>query len=218
MQVFLRTPDLSVLTIDALCEVEKLAWSSPGENIEADREKIKKRLECFPQGVTLAVVGGKPAGSQYSFKLNFDDDPSELGSWDELTHSGWINEVHRPSGKTGFLVGVGVVPEFRRLAFCSNIAIEERRISELLIIYTLDKLKASGAINVIACARVPLYYTKPELSISEYCALDRNDGELYDPVLRFHKRLGATIIRPIEYSMEDAESLDAGCWVRYNLS
>lgn len=218
MKVALQTPSFSVQAVDALCEVEKLAWSSLGENIEADRDKIGKRLECFPQGVTLATVGGKPAGSQYSFKLDFDDDPSTLSSWDELTHSGWINEVHRPDGKTGFLVGVGVVPEFRRLTFSSNVAAEERRISELLIIYTLEKLKASGARNVIACARVPLYYTKPDLSIHEYCALERDNQEPYDPVLRFHKRLGATIIRPIEYSMEDAESLDAGCWVRYNLS
>lgn len=209
------TPDCTEKIIDALCQVEKLAWSSPGENIEADREKIVSRLKGFNQGVSLSLVNSKPAGSQYSFTFNWEGELNYLTTWDQATCNGWTDKVHIGGGNTGFLVGVGVVPEFRGLKFNCDLAPEGHRISELLIAYTLDKLFGLGVKQVVACARVPLYHTKPELSIEEYCTLRRADGKLYDPVLRFHERLHAELIKPAAYAMDDAESLNAGCFVCY---
>ena len=209
------TPPNTAGTIESLCRVERLAWSSPGENIEADPKKISLRLESFSEGVSLAMIGKIPAGSQYSFLFDWDGNPSHFTTWDEVTHEGWTNKVHVNGGNTGFLVGVGVVPEFRRQTFMSNICGEEKRISDLLIINTLRKLFAAGVEQVAACARIPLFHTKPELSVFEYCALKREDGKLYDPVLRFHQHLGAALIKPVAYAMEDAESLNGGCFVLY---
>lgn len=209
------TPNRSDDNLNALCKVEHLAWSSPGENIEANRVKIEARVRSFQTGVSLALVEDKAAGSQYSFTFEWNNEVSVLTTWDELTSYGWINKVHKDGANTGFLVGVGVCPEFRRQKFMSNIIEGERRISELLIIYTLQKLFNIGVTQVIACARIPLYYTKPSLDVYEYCSLKGETGEPYDPVLRFHKRLGADFIKPVPYAMEDAESQNGGCWVIY---
>lgn len=211
----LFTPKITAEYIAALCEVEKLAWSSPGENIEANPEKIRQRLESFSQGVTLALVGEKAAGSQYSFLFNWDGNLEKLTTWDEMTSEGWTNKVHNAEGNTGFLVGVGVVPEFRGQLFETNVCAGKHKISESLISYTLEKLFAGNVGSVVACARIPLYHTWPDLTVAEYCKLRREDGKLYDPVLRFHERLHAKLIKPVAYAMEDAESMNGGCFVQY---
>lgn len=233
-----------------LMEVEQLAWSSDGTNIAAGDLKVHRRLEAFAPGVTLAVIHDADgeilsAGSQYAFQLNWDGDPASLTSWDELTHEGWYDQVHVPGGNTGFLVGVGVVPECRGRRFGPVLydpadphhlaAVElgddsvagpelhpharwtgSYKLSELLIARTLDVLFQHGVHHVIGNARVPAYHQRPDLPIAEYCALRRADGQLFDPVLRFHERMGARVFKPVAYSMEDAESRNAGCWVVYD--
>jgi hypothetical protein len=54
------------------------------------------------------------------------------------------------------------------------------------------------------------------MEIGEYCRFRRDDGRLFDPVLRFHELLGASIIKPVVFAMEDEQSMDAGCWVKYD--
>lgn len=203
--------------IDLLVGVEELAWgTSAGPNLEASQNKIISRVSSFPQGITLATVNGEAAGSQFSFLWDWHGAIDKLGSWDEHTEGGWTNKTHNPFGNTGFMVGVGVIPKFRRIAVNHDLRWTGKfRISELLIARTLDCLFDLGAKQVIANARIPMFYTLPELSVWEYCGLRREDGKLYDPVLRFHERMGARVIKPVEYSMEDAESLDGGCWVLY---
>ncbi len=253
MFVSLYTPAASPQDLAKLAEVERLAWSSDGQNIAADNAKVRARLGAFAAGVTLATYGasGRAAGSQYAFQLNWDGDPASLTSWDELTAEGWYDRVHVPGGNTGFLVGVGVVPHFRGHRYRFNHITRITRggkgtaddgniitgqavglaagracarelywpgsykLSELLIGRTLDILITRGATRVIGNARLPWYHKRPDLSVHEYCALRRKDGKLFDPVLRFHERMGARILKPVEFSMEDAESLNAGCWVVY---
>ncbi len=209
--------------INHLVEVEKLAWLAEGENILASREKILVRLSDghSNQSAVLAIANGKAAGSQYAFRFNWDNDIGGLGSWDGHTCFGWTNKAHNPKGNTGFLVGVGVVPEFRGIKVEHGLRWPGGyKISELLIALTLDNLfsvnnNGSGVTLVIANARIPFYHKKPDLTVEEYCYLRRGDGLPYDPVLRFHKRMGAEIIKPVKFSMEDDESLNAGCWVLY---
>jgi hypothetical protein len=196
-----------------------LAWASPGKNIEACREKLRARVESHQQSqsVVLALVDGIAARSQYAFKFNWDRDVCALRSWDEYTAEGWTNKVHKPQGTTGFLVGVGVVPAFRGIRVGHNLRWQgEYKISELLIAATLDNLLMHDSVKeVIANARIPSYHKHPEMSVDEYCGFRRDDGKLFDPVLRFHERMGAQILKPVPYSMEDQESLNAGCWVMY---
>ncbi|MFZ2975643.1 MAG: hypothetical protein WA055_03405 [Candidatus Moraniibacteriota bacterium] len=207
-------------SLESLMIIEQLAWASPGENVSASKPKIAARI-ASKQVVQLAITNGKPVGSQFAFRFNWNQDINILTSWDEMTSFGWTNKVHIPTGNTGFLVGVGVIPKFRGIYFDHDKYWPEKfKASELLIAYTLDALffpkKESPPIQtVIANARVPFYHKRPEMKINEYCNLRRADGKLFDPVLRFHERMGAKIIKPCLFSMEDAESLNAGCWVQY---
>lgn len=216
MHTEIFTPNLSHLA--HLIEVEKLAWNTRGKDLEASAEKIQARLDSFPNGITLATVNHQPAGSQYSFRFHWDGDKEKLTSWDEATNYGWINKSHQSTGHTGFLVGVGVIPEFRNQLTKhnqTNLWPNDHKISELLIAFTLEKLFNAGVTAVIANARTPWYHKQPQLSIQKYCQLQRADGKPYDPVLRFHLRMGAQILKPVTFALDDAESLNAGCWVIY---
>ncbi len=206
-------------TDDVLSElllVEAEAWGTGGENIGASSEKLSRRIASFSRGVSLArTEDGSVAGSQYAFRFNWNGDPNLLTSWDDLTACGWTDKVHVCGGNTGFLVGVGTLPRFRQMAFGHRLRWKRPlRASELLIAVTLDNL-FPGVTSVIGNARVPAYHQRPDLSIEEYCRLRREDGKLFDPVLRFHERMGATILKPVVYSMEDPASRNAGCWVTY---
>jgi hypothetical protein len=113
-------------------------------------------------------------------------------------------------------VGVGVTPSFRGERFQHHLRWPgSLRLSELLIARTLDTLFASGVRQVIGNARIPGYHLRPDLDVDAYCRLRREDGKPFDPVLRFHERMGARVLKPVPYSLEDAESLNAGCWVTY---
>ena len=197
--------------------VETEAWGTDGENIGASREKIANRVMSFPTGVTIARTNDlQPVGSQFAFRLDWDDSLDALTSWDALTACGWTDRVHRMDGDTGFLVGVGVIPLFRRRLFEHDLRWKRpMRASALLIAVTLDNLFRLGVKQVIGNARVPAYHSRPDLDIGEYCVLRREDGRLFDPVLRFHEAMGARILKPVAYSMDDSESRDAGCWVIY---
>ena len=207
--------------IDNLMIIEELAWESPGENVSASRAKILGRIKSG-QCISIATCAGKPVGSQYAFRFNWDGDIKNLGSWDEHTADGWTEKVHVPNGNTGFLVGVGVIPEFRGFKVEHNLKyLRDIKVSELLIAYTIMRLMfnhgGDGSVKrIIGNARVPFYRLHPELSINDYCNLRRDDGKLFDPVLRFHEKMGAIILKPCEFSMDDSESLNAGCWIEYN--
>lgn len=244
MQLFTHTEgseedgeSLSVITLGSspfdledvlkdLLLVEEKAWGTAGPSLEASGEKIRRRVESFPEGVTLAglpiMVAGcgcflEPVGSQYAFRFNWNSDAGVLGSWEDKTAGGWTDKVHDPQGNTGFLVGVGVLPRFRGKRFPHTSRWGCRmRASELLIAQTLDNLFRLGVKQVIANARIPGYHALPELSVDQYCALRSEDGSPFDPVLRFHKRMGGEILKPVAYSMEDPESRNAGCWVLYS--
>ena len=211
------TPNRSVEHLALLADVERLAWNSPGEHIAATSEKIDSRLRCFSGGVTLATVNGAAAGSQYAFRMQWDGNPETLTTWDEMTNQGWYDRVHNLHGNTGFLVGVGVVPQFRGELMHHNLCWSGAyKLSELLIARTLAVLFNAGVSQVIGCARVPLYHRFSEFTAVQYCALRRPSSDLVDPVLRFHERMGARMLKSVVGAMEDPESLHAGCWVVYH--
>lgn len=200
-----------------LLAIEHDAWGDGGENIGAHSDKIKSRITSFSTGVSIArTAEGEVVGSQYAFCFDWSGEVNSLTSWDELTACGATERVHVDGGNTGFLVGVGVIPCYRGVRFVHNLRWQaELKASELLIAFTLDNLFKAGVKQVVGNARIPAYHTNPGVSVAEYCQLRREDGKLYDPVLRFHERMGAKIIKPVAYSMEDPESCNAGCWVLY---
>lgn len=212
----------NVNQINDLLKIEELAWNSPGANVSASKLKIERRITSN-QCVSLVKVNGQAAGSQFAFRFDWDEDIDSLTSWDELTADGWTEKVHCPDGNTGFLVGVGVIPEFRGHEFEHNLNWPKQlKVSELLIAYTLERMFLDDYFeneppvrNIVGNARVPFYHLHPELSIEEYCHLKNDDGLPFDPVLRFHVKMGAELIKPCLFSMEDEESLNAGCWVKY---
>ncbi|MFZ4632520.1 MAG: hypothetical protein ACOYL8_04985 [Patescibacteria group bacterium] len=213
---------INVNQVNDLLKVEELAWNSPGANVSASKLKIECRVTSG-QYVSLVKINGQAAGSQFAFRFNWDEDINSLSSWDNMTSDGWTDKVHIPDGNTGFLVGVGVVPEFRGQKFKHNFNWQEQlKVSELLIAYTMERMFFNAYFeneqpvrNIIGNARVPFYHLRPDLSIEEYCDLKNDNGLPFDPVLRFHVRMGAEIIKPCLFSMEDEESLNAGCWVKY---
>lgn len=61
--------------------------------------------------------------------------------------------------------------------------------------------RAMGLTDMVAPVRPTLKARYPLQDFATYCAWRRPDGELFDPWLRTHERLGATIIGPAARSM-----------------
>lgn len=74
-----------------------------------------------------------------------------------------------------------------------------------LAVQLLDAMKPSaramGLTDMVAPVRPTLKARYPLQDFTTYCGWRRPDGELFDPWLRTHERLGATIIGPASRSM-----------------
>ena len=65
----------------------------------------------------------------------------------------------------------------------------------------VDRARRAALTDVLAPVRPTLKERYPLVSIEEYAGWCRGDGELFDPWMRTHTRLGATIVRPEPRSM-----------------
>jgi GNAT superfamily N-acetyltransferase len=62
--------------------------------------------------------------------------------------------------------------------------------SRIVLLEMIELARSNGLLGVIAPVRASLKSKHPELSIEEYADWRRDDGQLYDPWLRTHERLG----------------------------
>ena len=75
------------------------------------------------------------------------------------------------------------------------------RLSSRMIQAFRDNARAAGLPSVLAPVR-PTWKTRyPLIPIEEYMAWRREDGELFDPWLRLHERVGGEILAPAPRSM-----------------
>ena len=74
-------------------------------------------------------------------------------------------------------------------------------LSRRVLAEMVDRARRAELSDVLAPVRPTLKERYPLIPIEEYAGWRRDDGELFDPWLRTHTRLGATVLRPEPRSM-----------------
>jgi len=155
----------------------------------------------FPDGFITAFVDGKGAGNLKSFRINLDLH-QDIASWRDIT-SGGTGSGHDPSGTTLYVSSLGVSPKYRGA-----------RLGQTLVDHAKDLAIDMGCRQIALGCRVPEYHKHADIPIGDYIRMRREDGQLFDPELRFYSRCGLTFIRPLPEYMsgkdEDPESLNYG--------
>jgi len=129
--------------------------------------------------------------------------------WYEATDSGYVLNTHKPDGNTGFLIGVGIIPEARGL-----------KLVDKLVEAVLKDAEKKNLKQVIGYVRLPGFHKySNQITIEEYFNSKREDGQYLDPVSRFHSRMGAKLLCVIPNAMyDDAESHGYGALAWYDLT
>lgn len=165
--------------LDELLRVDRESWS---EELAGSDEMIRSTLKIFPEGYICAYVDGVMAGTMTTMILNFDLDHT-ISTWEEVTSGGLITN-HNPKGNVLYGVSLGVSYKHRGLNVGSKII---ERVKQLAMDLDLEFL-ALGA-------RIPFYHKHPDLDVQDYVNKRAENGERFDPELRFYERCGLKVHR-----------------------
>ena len=149
------------------------------------------------QYVLLDAGGALLAGCN-SIPVWWDGDDTGLPDlgWDWALESGVDNFLARRVPNTLSAIGIQVDPAQR-----------DRGVSSAALQAMRANAPPRGIRALIAPVRPPMKYVYPLTSIDRYVTWTNADGELFDPWLRVHARMGARLIRPCHQSMRIAGSV-----------
>ena len=192
--------------LDALFELE-LEW--PNE-IRAEKEKLRRRLEIFPEGVVLAETlhSGTFLGalSTQRVRATNEDERNKvfMSGWDVLTDYEWMTH-HTNDGEVLDLMALVVRRQFRhrsigsRLLYCSlaNAAVQTPPPK-----WAISNIRLPG----FSIAKK----NKPDLTPEAYVEMRT------DPVLLFHKKAGGRLVGVFEGQASDSESEGYGARIDHS--
>lgn len=174
--------------LDDVIRLENEIWP---EGTRAPVNKFESRLRIFPEGFFLAFKGTEPIGVSTSEIINYTPE-NPPRSWEEITDNGYIRN-HSSKGNAIYVVSVGAKS---RSGGGSALIQAQKNITEKLNLRYL-----------VLGARIPGYneYCNniEEIPVEKYVKLRRENGELYDPELRFYTRNGLELIKIMPNYMED---------------
>lgn len=181
--------------LDNVIELENKVWP-PGTR--SSREKFESRLRIFSEGFFLAYNDGDLIGVSTSQIIKYYG--STIESWERVTDYGFIRN-HNPRGNALYVVSIGAIS---RSGGGTALIQAQKKLAEEL---NLDFL--------VLGSRIPGYdsYCKEqvEMPIEKYVKLQREDGELLDPELRFYARNGLSLKEiKANYMEDDKESRNYG--------
>jgi GNAT superfamily N-acetyltransferase len=82
-------------------------------DMQADEEKLRDRLEVFPEGQLIVLLDGSPAGYATNQILQFE--PGGPGRcWLQCTNGGYVRSTHDPGGNALYFISTGVRAALRR--------------------------------------------------------------------------------------------------------
>ncbi len=184
--------------ISALLHLETECWP---ESLRASPETILHRIEYFPAGHLVYELNGRVVGVIYSQRIQ---------STEPLMTTNFrnVSSLHTASGPITQLLALNVLPELKHLM-----------LGDMLLSCMLRRcLLEKDVKKVVAVTLCQNYAKHTHLSIKEYIHTRNEQGQLLDPILRFHECHGATIKHLIPgYRPEDADNQGNGVLVEYDL-
>jgi GNAT superfamily N-acetyltransferase len=147
---------------------------------EVSAKKIRSQLKIFPEGYFCAFINGEMAGSFATMKKNYDIN-YPVTTWVEATAEGLITN-HEPNGNALYGVSLGVPPQYRGLGVGKKLV---ERAKQLVVESNLELL--------VLGARIPFYYKYEDMIVTEYVNKRKENGDRFEPELRFYERCGLSV-------------------------
>ena len=183
--------------IKEMLRVESESWP---EEIQFKEEHFKSHLKIFPKGFFCAYVNGTMAGTCISSILNYDLN-NPIPSWEEASADGFITN-HNPNGNALYVVSLGVSKDFRGLKIGSRLIEKQKELTKEL-----------GLDFLVLGARIPFYHKYTSIDVEEYIEKRNENGERFEPELRFYERAGLKLLKIMPNYMtswDDRESRNYG--------
>ncbi|BAZ21406.1 hypothetical protein NIES4073_22840 [Kalymmatonema gypsitolerans NIES-4073] len=192
----IRHPHL--LDLPALINLETQCWP---KHLRASADDIQQRIERYPNGHLVVVWDEQIVAVMYSQRI------TNAAILQNTTYQ-QVPLLHNPQGTVIQLLGINVLPEF-----------QERGLGDQLREFMLQYCTLSSGIeSVVGVTRCKKYVTHSHMPITEYLKLRNEQGQLLDPIVRFHELGGARIKGIIpNYRPEDTDNLGTGILIEYNL-
>jgi GNAT superfamily N-acetyltransferase len=172
-----------------LVRVDFQTWAR--RNLEYSTRRVRSVLNIFPQGFICATLDGEMAGSFITMKKKYDIN-HPVATWVEASAGGLITN-HDPEGNALYGVALGVPPQYRGLGIGKKIVERVKRLVEELDL----ELLAIGA-------RIPFYHKYPDIDVHEYVSKRNENGDRFEPELRFYERCGLAVGTILSESMTGA--------------
>lgn len=181
--------------VNAIYACQRAAYPEiPIEGL-CDQRVLRMQLKAFPDGQAVAELDGKIVGYCASLIVSLDDE-SPWYSYGEITGSGTFT-THTPGGDTLYGADIGVHPDFRRQGVARELYAWRGKITRR---FNLKRMVAGG--------RIPGYRRHAGSMTAEDYVAKVVAGELEDPALSAHLRVGYRVRGVHMGYLRDARSLD----------
>lgn len=181
--------------LPGLVECQRAAYPDLPPELHFDHALHEKELEAFPEGQFLAEVGERIVGYATAILLRFDDD-FRFRTWEDITGGGTFS-THEPDGDTLYGADIGVDVRYRGRGVASLLYAARRRLLERL-----------GLKRVVGYGRIPGYRNHSKV-MTPWEYVDRvRRGELSDPALSVHLKVGYRVLDVLVASVRDPPSHD----------
>src|SRR5215831_2438012 len=184
--------------LPALCHLEAECWPV---GLRAARQEIGRRIDRFPTGHCVLVIDDRVVGVIYSQRIQ---DAARL-------HTATVADVeslHTPHGPVVQLLALNVLPVMQHLGLGDQLL-------EFMLLRCAHALHLQHVVAVTRCKDYPKYAALPA---ADYIRARNPQGQLLDPILRFHAYHGAEIRGPIAgYRPEDRDNQGDGVLIAYDL-
>ncbi len=194
----IRHPNLSDLS--SLIDLASKCF--PQQPLQVKKDEIKQRIERFPNGNFILEVEDKIVGVIYCQRIASADLLSEITTTREQVLS-----LHTPQGAIVQLVALDLLPETKY-----------QELGHQLLQFMLQYFAVCNGIESVVGVISSSYDAQnSSLSLEEYLQQRNEQGQLLDPIWRFHSSCGATIQGIIPNYWKDADNGGWGILTAYDL-
>ncbi|MBI2031380.1 MAG: hypothetical protein HYT08_02080 [Candidatus Levybacteria bacterium] len=163
--------------------------------LRANPETLAKRAEVFPEGQLAIWKGERPIASISLNRFNYDGNPDNLPTWDELAGiPSTYEKTFVPDGNAVGMMSINIHPEFQGQGFTQDIITAVKTLRS-----TIDIKHIMGSFRPSQFGDYS--HDNPRANFTQYSHLKRPDNLPKDAWLRALTRNGMMILRVDDYAM-----------------
>lgn len=175
-----------------LNKLHSIVWIKYMKEVPTSLKYWNELLSCFPEfQYILLNEDFRPVacGNSIPFSWNGNENSLPTG-WDEVFKKGILDFRNKIQPNSLSALAIVIHPEFR------GKGLSKLMVREMKGLAIKSKFK-----NMVAPVRPSLKFKYPLIPMEEYISWMRDDGTHFDPWIRTHFKIGASIIKVAETSM-----------------